>query len=248
MQPSHVVRESGGTNWWERILGINTPGDIAAVFDLDGTLYTGHITLGLAEHHRTHRVKRLELYSFMLTHMPIWWLQRLGLVSEATSRSIWARDMGWTVRGWTPQEAKGAFHWLAEQYVLPKVRPEVMARLRAHQDAGNRVILVSGTFSPLLCEIGYQLGIKETVGTPILVKNGRYTGGSELPVCQGQHKVTRLKEYLRSTRDINWSRSSAYADSKADIPLLEAVGFPVAVVPDAFLESYAMERGWEILQ
>jgi len=230
------------------ILGKKALGDIAAVFDLDGTLYTGHITMGLAEHHRTRRVKRFELYTYMLTHMPIWWLQRLGLVSEATSRSIWARNMGWTVRGWTPQEAKGAFQWLAEQYVLPKGRPEVMARLRDHQEAGDRVILVSGTFSPLLREIGHQLGVIETVGTPILVKNGRYTGGSELPVCQGQHKVTRLKEYLRSTRDINWSGSFAYADSKSDIPLLEAVGFPIAVAPDAVLESYAKERGWEILQ
>ncbi len=225
-----------------------TSGDIAAIFDLDGTLYTGHITLGLAEHHRTRRVKRLELYTYMLTHMPIWWLQRLGLVSESKSRVIWARDMGWTVRGWTAEEAEDAFHWLAEQYVLPKVRPAVMARLRAHQDAGERVIMVSGTFSPLLRQIGHELGIGETVGTPILMKNGRYTGGSELPVCQGQHKVTRLEEYLRGTRDINWSESSAYADSKSDIPLLEAVGFPVAVAPDAALESYAKERGWEIVQ
>ncbi len=226
----------------------NNSGDIAAIFDLDGTLYTGHITLGLAEHHRTHRVKRLELYAFMLTHMPIWWLQRLGLVSKMTSHSIWARDLSWTVRGWTEDEAKGAFLWLAEQYVLPKMRPEMMARLRAHQDAGNRVILVSGTFSPLLREIGQHLGIKETVGTPILMKNGRYTGGSEFPVCQGQHKVTRLEEYLRGTRDINWLESFAYADSQSDISLLEAVGFPTAVVPDAFLETYAKERGWEILQ
>ena len=226
---------------------ITSSGDIAAIFDLDGTLYTGHITMGIAEHHRSRRVKRLELYTYMLTHMPIWWLQRLGLVSETTSRSIWARDMGWTVRGWTPEEANEVFEWLAEQYVLPKVRPEVMARLRDHQDAGNRVILVSGTFSPLLRDIGHQLGIKETVGTPILMKDGRYTGGSELPVCQGQHKVTRLEAYLRGTEGINWSESFAYADSRADIPLLETVGFPIAVVPDAFLESYAKDMRWEIL-
>jgi phosphoserine phosphatase len=109
------------------------------------------------------------------------------------------------------------------------------------------VILVSGTFSPLLREIGHQLGVRETVGTPIVMKNGRYTGGSEFPVCQGPHKVTRLEEYLRGTRDINWLESFAYADSQSDIHLLEAVGVPVAVVPDAFLESYAKERRWEIV-
>ena len=80
------------------------------------------------------------------------------------------------------------------------------------------------------------------------MKNGRYSGASERPACQGKHKVTRLEEYLRGTADINWAESFAYADSQADIPLLESVGFPVAVAPDEFLESYAKENGWEILE
>ena len=230
------------------LLENDSSGDIAALFDLDGTLYTGHITIGLGEHHRTHRVKRFEFYSFMVTHLPVWWLQRLGLISKARSRSIWARDLAWTVRGWTPEEAQVAFQWFAEHYFFPRVRPGVISRLRAHQEAGNRVILVSGTFSPLLREIGRRLGIHETVGTPILMKNGRYSGLSESPACQGKYKVTRLEEYLRGTADINWVESFAYADSQPDIPLLEAVGYPVAVAPDEFLESHARERGWEILQ
>jgi phosphoserine phosphatase len=80
------------------------------------------------------------------------------------------------------------------------------------------------------------------------MKNGRYSGQSESPACQGKYKVTRLEEYLRGTADINWAESFAYADSQPDIPLLDAVGYPVAVAPDEFLESHARERGWEILQ
>ena len=53
---------------------------IAAIFDLDGTLYTGHIAKGIARHHRTHRVKRLLFYFYMATHMPMWPLWRLGLL------------------------------------------------------------------------------------------------------------------------------------------------------------------------
>lgn len=78
---------------------------IAAIFDLDGTLYTGHITAGIARHHRLHQVNRLLLYMFMATHMPLWLLQRAGLVAEAVVRDLWVRNLGWTVRGWTPQEA-----------------------------------------------------------------------------------------------------------------------------------------------
>jgi len=125
---------------------------IAAIFDLDGTLYTGHIVRGIARHHRAHRVKRLPLYFYMATHVALWPLWRSGLLSEATMRELWARHLGWTVRGWTLQEAAAAFAWVAEQYVQPLVRPDAMARLRDHQAAGHRIIIVSGTLAPLLAE------------------------------------------------------------------------------------------------
>ena len=84
----------------------------AAIFDLDGTLYTGHIGWGITRHHRTHRVKRVPLYFYLLTHMSLWPLRRLGLVSEARVRELWTRHMGWTVRGWTHREAAAAFAWI----------------------------------------------------------------------------------------------------------------------------------------
>jgi len=58
--------------------------------------------------------------------------------------------------------------------------------VRNHQAADHRVILVSGTLAPLPAEIGRQLGIEETVGTPLVLWAGRYTGACELPVCQGE--------------------------------------------------------------
>lgn len=221
---------------------------IAAIFDLDGTLYTGHIVQGIVRHHRTHRVKRLPLYVFMTTHMALWPLWRLGLLSEAIMRELWTRHVGWTVRGWTPQEAAVAFAWIAEQYVQPLVRPDVMARLRDHQAAGHRVIMVSGTIAPLLAEIGRQLEVEETVGTPLVLRAGRYTGGCELPVCQGPNKVSRLEAYLHGSDDVLWPQSYAYADSYTDLPLLELVGHPVAVCPDPQLAAHAQSQGWEIIE
>jgi len=220
---------------------------IASIFDLDGTLYSGHITLGIALHHRTHRVKRIPLYTYMAAHMPLWGLLKIGLLSEETSREIWARNLGWTVRGWTTKEAEEAFAWISEEYVLPRVHAEMMTRLRDHQAAGHRVILLSGTFTPLLTEIGRRLGIDETVGTTLVLKEGHYTGSSEPPVCQGRFKVTRLEQYLERGEDILWSESYAYADSYTDLPLLERVGNPVAVYPDQKLAAHAQEHGWAII-
>ena len=220
---------------------------IIAVFDLDGTLYTGHITEGIALHHRLHRVSRVPLYVFMATHMPLWLLQRAGLVPEAVMRDLWVRNLGWTVRGWTPREGVAAFAWISEHYVRPLLRQDVVARLRDHQVAGHRVILVSGTFSPLLGEVGRQLGVGETVGTPLVLRDGHYTGACEIPVCQGPNKVLRLEAYLQGGDDVDWSGSYAYADSYTDLRLLERVAHPVAVHPDSQLAAHALEEGWEIM-
>jgi len=46
--------------------------------------------------------------------------------------------------------------------------------------------------------------------------------------------------------DIDLERSYAYSDSIADLPMLEAVGHPVAVNPDKELRKQAEEREWDI--
>jgi len=218
-----------------------------AIFDLDGTLYTGHIARGLTRHHRAHRINRFPLYVYFAAHMPLWWLHRAGLMSKEAMNLQWAKHMAWTVRGMTVERAAAAFDWIATQYAAPRARPDVMARLREHQAAGHRVILVSGTFSPLLAVIGRQFGIQETVGTPLVVHAGRYTGACELPVCQGAHKVTRLLTYLEMRKDTRWPDGYAYADSYTDIPLLERAGHPVAVYPDQELAAHAHSQKWEII-
>lgn len=42
------------------------------------------------------------------------------------------------------------------------------------------------------------------------------------------------------------AHSYAYSDSATDIPMLEAVGHPVAVNPDRALRKHAVDMGWEI--
>ncbi len=224
------------------------PQSIAAIFDLDGTLYDGHITRAFEMHHRTHHVKRINLLAFFGFHMPLWWLTKAGLISRESMRARWAADIPWLFRGWLKEEAQFAFQWIAGSYFLPRVYPDVRNRLEAHQAAGHRVILLSGTPSPLLEEIARSLNITESVGTPPRMRNGRYTGQSVPPVCQGEHKAGRLLEYIRQTDDIDLAESFAYADSKTDLAVLRLVGHPVVVRPDLEMAKIAQEAGWEVIQ
>jgi HAD superfamily hydrolase (TIGR01490 family) len=187
------------------------------------------------------------LYTYFALHMTLWFLGSLVRASELSLRRIWAKHMGWLVRGWTPEQAAQAFVWIAEHYVSPLVRQDVLARVRQHQQAGHRTILVSGTPAPLLQAIGHELGIEETVGTPLVLRRGRYSGASELPICQGPGKVARLESHLQGGGPIDWSKSYTYADSMIDLAILELAGNPVAVYPDEQLREHAVNQGWEIL-
>ena len=220
----------------------------AAVFDLDGTLYEGHITRGLALHHNTRGVKRFDLALFLAIHIPIRWLTRAGLISDEKMRATWAQDIPWLVKGWTQDEGERAFEWIANEYIEPRFKTDIVARLKSHQDRGHRVILLSGTPTPMLAAIGKLLGVRDVVGTPIGVKNGRYTGRSERPVCQGRDTVLRLGEYLSNTEREDLGNGYIYADSFGDRFILQIAGHPVAVDPDHELQALAKQNKWEILK
>jgi len=53
---------------------------------------------------------------------------------------------------------------------------------------------------------------------------------------------------LAERTGIDLSASTAYSDSATDVPMLEAVGHPVAVNADRALAKLARERGWEVMQ
>lgn len=221
---------------------------IAAIFDLDGTLYDGHIWLALKRHHETHRVKRLALYAYIATHMPLWPLYSLGLLSAAQFYAMWGRHMSWLMGGLTLEEANSVFEWVTEEDVVPNLRHDVVSVLRDHQRRGHRVILLSGTFQPLLQVVGDQLGVEDVVGTELAVRNGRYTGHIVPPVCMAEGKAKRLRAFVDAHGEhIDLSASYAYADGPIDLPALESVGHPAAVYPGPRLASIAEQRGWPIL-
>ncbi len=221
---------------------------IAVFFDLDGTLSTVHIWQALVRYLRQKRVNLPWLWLYLATHYPLYLFYKLHLLSRMDAYIAWARDMAWLIRGLTLAQGQACFDWIADEQVIPSIRPDMLAVLRDHLAQGQRVILVSGTFQPLLETIGARLGVSECVGTLLAVREGRYTGGSRPPVCQGPGKVIRLRQYLAASgADLDLAASFAYADGEWDLPVLELVGHPVAVYPEAGLLAVARQRGWKVI-
>ena len=219
----------------------------AAIFDLDGTLFAGHVWQGIPRYLRMRRRNRLWLYTFLATHMPLGFLSQMGLVDGEKMRQTWSRHMSWMLRGMSVAEGARAFTWVTDEHVLPLLRTDVAALMREHQARGELIILLSGAFQPLLETIGERLGADVNLGTRPARQDGRYTGRALEPVCQGRGKAARLRSYLAEEgNDIDLTASSGYADSIFDLPVLEMVGHPVAVYPDAELAALATRRGWAI--
>lgn len=220
----------------------------AAIFDLDGTLFDGHIWTAINCHHRSQRVNRRWLYVCLVAHLPLWYLSRLRLMSGERMRYVWGRDMAWTLRGLDGAQVRRMFTWIVDTYIAPRLRPDVVERLRDHQARGHRVILLSGGFESLVATVGTRLDVDEVLGTRLERRNGRYTGRALAPTCHGPGKLERLSGYLSNSGEtVDLAASYAYADSVSDRFMLESVGHPVAVYPDEGLAALARQRGWPIL-
>ncbi len=134
------------------------------------------------------------------------------------------------------------FHHL----LLAKSFPAGFARIRAHRALGHRTVLITGALDfvvdplrPLFDEV-----VCASLGEDA---DGRFTGRLEHLPPTGEARALALAEYA-AAQGLDLGESVAYADSASDLPLLECVGFPVAVNPESKLAAVARRRGWHVEQ
>jgi len=134
---------------------------------------------------------------------------------------------------------------LAARDVAADMRPAMRAALVEERGRGAELWLVSATLDLLAEAVARQLGFDRCLCTRLALARGRYTGLLAGPVCRGREKLHRVQaEPMAQGISIDWPECSYYADGYEDLPLLEAVGRPVAVHPDERLLKVAEARGW----
>jgi len=118
-----------------------------------------------------------------------------------------------------------------------------LMELQKWKQRGARLVVLSGSPDFLVKPIARALGLYEAHGSEYSIDcKGRLTGLKRL--LDGQWKADFLKaETERSCAE----KSIAYSDHIFDLPLLEAVKFPVVVNPGRRLRKLARRRGWKIL-
>jgi HAD superfamily hydrolase (TIGR01490 family) len=139
--------------------------------------------------------------------------------------------------------------WHAEfmrDIVAPMRLAKADALLAEHRARGDYLLIITATNAFVTRSIAASLGVDDIIATEPELKNSRYTGRIVGTPSFREGKVTRLNEWLQAhTYDL--ATASFYSDSLNDLPLLEMVGKPVAVDPDATLRATAIERGWPVI-
>jgi HAD superfamily hydrolase (TIGR01490 family) len=116
-----------------------------------------------------------------------------------------------------------------------------------HQDAGRPVFICTAASQEMAELMAIVLTLDGAVGSVFETLDGQYTGRPGGPFTYREGKAQAIRE-LAEREGIDLAASWGYSDSESDLPMLRAVGHPVAVNPDAPLARVAKEEGWEILR
>ena len=130
-------------------------------------------------------------------------------------------------------------------HVLARVSAQAVRRVREHRAAGHRTVLITGAVRPLTRPLAPLFD--EIVAADLEVDgDGRCTGYLASPPLVGESRSAWLRHYAEC-HGLDLGKSFAYADSHSDLPMLQAVGNPVAVSPDVTLQRSARRGTWEIV-
>jgi HAD superfamily hydrolase (TIGR01490 family) len=215
----------------------------AAFFDLDKTLMAGSSGMQFARvATRQGIVSRRLLASWGVEHLRY---RLRGTTDERTAEVLRvAREL---ISG-VPAKTIDRMGPEVMAEILPRVFPQMLDEVYAHQDAGRATFIVSAAGNGVVESLAQVLGMDGGIGTAYEVDTeGNFTGRLDGPFVYGKGKVEAMRAFAVA-HDIDLAASYAYSDSISDLPMLRAVGNPVAVNPDPPLAEIARAEGWQTMR
>jgi HAD superfamily hydrolase (TIGR01490 family) len=135
---------------------------------------------------------------------------------------------------------------LLSQLIITKSFPAAIRRVREHRALGHRTLLITGALDFVVKPLAPLFD--EIIAAEMSTKaDGTYTGELTTVPPTGETRAQILADYC-AAKGLSLEESIAYADSTSDLPMLEAVGYPVAVNPETRLAAVARKRGWLVEQ
>jgi putative phosphoserine phosphatase/1-acylglycerol-3-phosphate O-acyltransferase len=146
--------------------------------------------------------------------------------------------------GWDVQAVERACKAAALD-IIAELQPFAAGVFAEHRVAGAKLVLATTSPEPFVRPLMEALDFDDLVCTRWKSRDGKFTGEMDGPFVWGSAKAQAVQDWA-TANDVSLERSHAYSDSYFDAPLLDLVGHPVAVNPDAQLAATAVVKGWPI--
>ena len=210
-----------------------------AVFDLENTLIASNVVASYAwlATRELDDLDRLRFVARTLGEAP-----RL-LALDRRDRSDFLRYFYRRFEGAPVDRIDADCAEMLSDLLITKSFPQGLRRVREHRRAGHMTLLITGALDFVISPLRplFDHIIAAEMGSSDGVYDGRLTA---VPPT-GEARYQTLADFAE-LHGLDLRESVAYADSTSDLPMLEAVGFPVAVNPETKLAALARRRGWLI--
>jgi len=216
-----------------------SPDRTLAVFDLENTLLASNVVESYSwlASRRMDTGQRIRFVARMLSEAPSL------LALDRRDRGDFLRHFYRRYDG-APADRLRADAWeLFSDLLLEKAFPEGLRRVREHRRLGHRTVLLTGALDFVIEPL--RPLFDDVVSATLDEQDGRLTGELLAVPPTGEARALLLTQYAEAN-DLVLSDAVAYADSASDLPMLESVGFPVAVNPEPKLATIARRRGWHV--
>lgn len=148
-------------------------------------------------------------------------------------------------KGWEADRIRRLVRETMEEVIAPLAYREALDLIAEHRRAGRDVWIVSSSGEEIVEPFGDYLGIRNVIATRSGIdEDGRYDGTLEFYAYAGA-KATAMRQ-VAETRGYDLAQCWAYSDSITDLPMLTAVGHPVAANPDRELRAAAIAMDWDV--
>ncbi|MEL4357963.1 MULTISPECIES: HAD-IB family hydrolase [unclassified Luteococcus] len=217
------------------------PGTVLAAFDLDGTVMDTNVVetylwARLPDLSPAGRVRELAEVAASLPGY---------LGADRRDRATFLRSIYRRYAGMEMSRLEAYVDQQMAPFVKDRLSPQAIARIQEHRDAGHVTILMTGVIRPLTRPLEDLFDV--IVASELVVDdNGICTGFLAQPPMVGESRSAWLRHHA-AQHGIDLAQSYAYADSHVDLPMLNAVGNPVAVQPDVGLLRAARKGGWSVV-
>lgn len=149
-----------------------------------------------------------------------------------------------TARGWPVEAVRRAANNAVDDLVA-NVPGYAKQLLEKHRAAGVKLVIATTSPTVLVAPLAERLGFDGVIGTEWSHDGTVFDGSTVGDFVWGTKKRDEVVAWAQDNA-LSLTESYAYSDSYYDGSMLDAVGNPVAVNPDARLAAVAVLHGWEI--